>query len=1367
MPRLSLNKIFNKLREEVDNTPISRVKARASFVTEDPKRKVKNELQLPSILKPVEEISKNERFSSKNRPIPSGEIQEFVSEEFTTSRAVQVEEYVDILESSIDFTLNVVDEISVETPDIRNIVYPQELRGGDFLGYDVDFEIKFETLNTSYVEVGVGSTKNVFKTSDGGVKFNVKDDILKHLNLDGTEGIDKIKIPIQLTPFNTKGRKPVEGKTESITILFDKGDLEIPRSTAINRLLDGFINQITEQDFNNSKYLTHLTHFGDGDNKIISNWASDTSDGGLILKLYEPLPPAFQPNQKLWISKLQSQPLIETVTLISTETESVPTLRGPKFDLEADNGIGYQIYDNLLASGSATSTNLVNEYTNTVGIDTTKLSIEYASASVYTFDNFIRFGSAEERIKNFWYKLQLIETYQERLSDLTPAQVQVGVLETEDGYVLITENDIPIELDALVITQQSQVQAQTITDNINSLIRGFDGFEKFLYTSNHDKSYPKTNNVFDATTTQSAQSWYNSSVNEAYLYDKYNVNYLVNNVPEYLREDTENEEYLLFLDMISQHFDTLWVYINGIANSKKVSHTSLDGIPNTLVSHMLESLGWDKKRAYDSQYLWEYSLGLNKDGSEKYDRSLKDANEEIWRRILNNLPYLLKHKGTKRSLKAILASYGIPQSLLTIMEFGGPKDPTQGGTTSFTFEDRTSALKFSGSQYFETYFSNEQDITPNTIEMNLKFDERGNHGLVYLTDNSDIYFKIEANQTTGSRGKVKFSISASGAVQELESSELQLFNDTYKQIVLTRTIENTDEIFDLYVKEAKGDRLRINDVSTLTITSSTEWDAGDVIKVGGSGSSGLVGSIDEFRLWSTPLNSSVITNHAKIPDAINGNHYSASSTELLLRHDFEYPKNRNSGDSPEILNVAIFQDYVDGNGNSVTQSLAIGFGDLQTYPYSHEMYERSVTAQVPSMGFSVADKIRFEDQTLVGNLSHKVRATKKSFDQAPIDSPKLGLFFSPTKELNMDILKSFGNFNIDNYIGDPRDEYNDKYGELDTLREYYFERINLNVQEYIQLVRGIDKSLFDVLADLVPARAKVAKGLLIEPHILERSKHKWTRPESEKGDYETEISVDDNNEIELTYDSHEVDLDIDDSVTFEPSYDTLDAEITDTDDITLVSEYLKYEGNIDENTEATLESEYPTYEASVDASITAELAGLANVFDFTFVGQDDGGFGLYGEDSHGIVTELDLRGNLLVNRQQIYGVYGTEKLPITIWGDPFNAGAYAPYTDYRIVPTFVIAREDYPYNGPNRPRNLPGGKTIDSKEGLNGYFPSHYKFVKNHSEGFERSFFKGSKQTIDTTVDGLSPVETFTTNPNILKVADTGRGSGEPILEVD
>ena len=40
-------------------------------------------------------------------------------------------------------------------------------------------------------------------------------------------------------------------------------------------------------------------------------------------------------------------------------------------------------------------------------------------------------------------------------------------------------------------------------------------------------------------------------------------------------------------------------------------------------------------------------------------------------------------------------------------------------------------------------------------------------------------------------------------------------------------------------------------------------------------------------------------------------------------------------------------------------------------------------------------------------------AGKKGDDQSAIDSDKLGLFFSPMKEINMDILRSLGEFNID------------------------------------------------------------------------------------------------------------------------------------------------------------------------------------------------------------------------------------------------------------------------------------------------------------------------------------------------------------------
>ena len=49
----------------------------------------------------------------------------------------------------------------------------------------------------------------------------------------------------------------------------------------------------------------------------------------------------------------------------------------------------------------------------------------------------------------------------------------------------------------------------------------------------------------------------------------------------------------------------------------------------------------------------------------------------------------------------------------------------------------------------------------------------------------------------------------------------------------------------------------------------------------------------------------------------------------------------------------------------------------------------------------------------------------------------------------------------------------------------------------------------------------------------------------------------------------------------------------------------------------------------------------------------------------------------------------------------------------------------------------------------------------------ENSFFNGCKQTQVTTIDGGPTFETFVTNPNTLKVSDSGRGSGEPILDVE
>ena len=1311
-------------------------------------------------------------------------------------------ETTNIFDRVIGLTINVVDEVSVKVPDIRSITYPKLVKGADFIGYDVDFKISFESLHASYIKLFIGNSTDFIRVSPNDsrqdftknkanpnipnlpyitrnksvVALNVKE-LIERYNVELFDEGDKVKIPIRLIPVNEEGREVVEGKVERIPIIFDKGDFNIPRKVAINRLAEGFITQFSNCEFDESNYLTNLLHLGDGNNQVITTWVG--SENSLILKLYEPLPANITTNQKVWITKIQSKPIIDTINLVGDGDLLCPPLQGPNFSLEVDNGIGYQVYGDLLASGSATNTSLIQKYITNTGIDTDKLNIQYAIGSDFNFDNFVHFGSAEERIKNFWYKVELLESYQAKYIQLTTTEIELGFILAEgvgqNGYVIVNESNDNLQLDGSTISAVTAVESTKQLDNINNLIGSFDGFENYLYTSTSDIGYPKNGSSIRASSDSLSLAWYNSAVTDASLFDKNNVDYLNNNLPEFIKEDFQNEDFMLFMDMLGHHFDVIWVYINGLNNLRKPEHKSDLGFSNDLVYSLLESLGWEGKKAYDSQNLWEYALGQYKDGTQKYSRSLKDANEEVWRRVINNLPYLLKHKGTSRSLKALMACYGVPQSLLTIMEFGGPTDPTDGGTQPFTFEDRTSALVFAGSQNITLPWNetalNASSSSIETIEMNLRLDSAEDKTLFHgVLGSGTKYFELEAIQTTGSFGKLKFSVSSSSDVYSLESSERKLFDSKYKTIAVTQTTTGGSSLLNLYLKESLDDRLIINDKTSLTINASILWDTSDTLLIADSSNI----TLDEFRVWKDALDDNIITTHTKQPDSIVGNHYTASSEDLLVRYDFEYPQNRFQSSS--LKNVAISGEY-----GAPTASLN-NFSNQTTYPYNHEVYERSVTAQVPSLGFNQADKIRFESQTLVSDLSYKVRATKKSLDSAPVDSSRLGLFFSPIKELNMDIIKSLGNFNIDNYIGAPADEYKDEYTELTDIRNYYFKRLNRDIYEYIRLIRYIDKSLFDVLEDLVPARAKVSKGLLIEPHYLERSKTKWKKPTSELesgnviGEYQSNVivaSIEEKKDVYLESENNQFKANIDgqSDTKLSHQYDNYDANVDGDTDINLVSTNPQYDSIIDVEDDTKLVGNYPTYitEIVVPDGSKADAFVVENTFQQ--IGMDpnslsNAGFGLYAPTSAtASVDTIDIKGNITSSRKLIFKTKEQYIEKISVQTKGYPATSNNEQVDYELQDVIKYR---------NKVTILPIGSTPPSVGNdvtevipLNGYFPTHYRYKNNLSKGLQDSFFEGSKQTTATTPDGLGPVETFSTNPNILRVADTGRGSGEPILEVD
>jgi hypothetical protein len=1277
----------------------------------------------------------------------------------------------------IETTITVVDEQYVGVPDIRNITYPSELYGPDFVGLDVNFEISYESVNTDYVNLYVeNSTNFIQEKANGKISLNFKN-LIESNNIQLAEDDNFINLTLKLVPYNISGLEAVEGKTELIHIKFHKSDFTIPRSVAVNRISDAFLSQFDESVFDDStsKYLNHYLHLGNGNNKIVTTWTG--SNNSLILKLYEPIPTTVQPNDLVWISKLVSNPIIEKVSLTSLVNTECPPLKGPNFSLGQDsNQIGYKIYDELVASGSNTSNQLVNRYVESLGIDTTKLGIQYVSGSEYIWKNFVHFSSAEERVNNFVYKVDLINSYVQKYNDLTASGSNSNTNYTGSQY--------------------SISDAYSTLNKINNLVNGFDGFENYLYSVSSSLAYPKqvgyniitntVSNVLTETNSIPATFWYDSIIKSAIKYDKFNPNYLTNNVPKYVKEDTTNSEFVTFLDMVGQHFDIVWSYINGLKNKKVLEQKQVSGVSDEFINELLKSFGWDTKKAFNSQFLWEYAFGTYKDGTQKYGMSLESANNEVWRRILNNLPYLLKHKGTARSMKAIMACYGVPQSMLTIMEFGGPQDPVEGGITQFTFEDRTAAISLDKNSSVAIPWK----VVPSTIEYPSTIEFRFKPSTIptKATLVSGSEWTLDLIQTTGSFGRLELNFGGNdststyfetgglyypyitstieyvyGPDYKTGSLEFPISTEYYSNVAINRhNSPGTGSWYEVWLGTSDGHRM-ITSVSMSIVYNDNQWESGSQILIGGEG---YTGDIDEFRLWKVPLQRSKFDNHTRFPDAINGNSYTASTSDLLYRLDFEYPKDRTADNN--IKNVSISTQY------SEPYAFAQNFYSASSYPYQYTPYDRTVTADVPSIGFGYGNKIRFEDQTLVGDLSYKARATKKAFDRAPVDSNRLGLFFSPIKELNMDILKAFGDFNIDNYIGDPGDEYKTTYSELDTLRHYYFERLDRNINEYIQLVKYIDKSLFDVLHDMAPARAKVSKGLLIEPHFLERSKTQWKPLIAEHEDFETSIDTHENYDLNAEVNNLDINLDAQEVAVFDFDYNNLQTEIIADETYNLSAKPAYYNGEIYGGLTASLIADVPMYDVSIQIPSGSTITGEVDSFKSQQIGMDKNslsnlGYGLYAEKGNGIVKNYDGvfgSNSLTGSRSSIFLVKEkyTKNVYTQTGGYPTNGAMPGDKVVYKNIPNtyYKYVVSVLPFSG-----SVSLGNNVIGVTALNGYFPTHYKYVNNLSEGLHRSFHKGSQQSVTTTPDGLSPVETFTTNPNILRVAKTGRGSGEPILEVD
>ena len=838
------------------------------------------------------------------------------------------------------------------------------------------------------------------------------------------------------------------------------------RLRAISDSNPNFLSQITKyiNTVNHTKstyFETYLLNFSRNQTVMFVN--SVVIGDYLYVKLSEPLPDTYKVDFKCWVVKELKSPYIDTVALAVNEIQQqFKTLANPNwyanssFNVSSETNL--KTWNDLLGSSIQTSQQIVDSYFSG-SLSGMKLNIDYSD-----FNNFIFYSSATERVENFRYKLELLEFYSS----------QSLIISGISGSVATT-NAADYEL------------------NKTNLISGFDTFEQFLYYESSSKltTYdiqPESSNVTQITgsyivpapkvnstqpyslysvNSNEFKSWYDLLYTNANTYDTYNNNILTKAIPEFIRYDEGNEQLSIFVNMLGHHYDILYTYINHMTQINKRAENPKLGMPNELLYSVAKQFGWNLTDGNQYQELWQYVLGTDEVGTPTTGSNSvnstslagKDMTYTVWRRIVNNLPLLLKSKGTKRSVQALLSCYGIPNSMISINEYGGPRIDRAPIYEKLNFDYALDLITNSAGLVTTNY---SQSI--NSVEVRFRTDNVVTNPTMPSTMN---LFSIGNNHVT-----LDYTRGTLGTIQinGTSSADIEMFDGGW----LTAMLRTTGSNLQVVAKRSKYGKL-VAAVSASAI-STIAYSGSVVFGSTSTGASRLKGELQEFRLWSSSLGDSAFNNHVKAPAAYDGNidAYSELSYRLPLTQKINHTLTSSlSGVEPYPSNIS---------SSFTSWSTATPYDSIEeTYYYD------SI-----SVGAGTYDdnKIRIEQNELVGTLDVKTRAERSQFDKAPLDSKKLGVYFSPQTMIDEDIIAQLGFTSLDEYIGDPYAVEPDSYPKLIQAAYSYCKKYETrnDINAYIKIFTLFDLSFFRQLEQLLPARTHKITGIVIQPNLLERNK---------------------------------------------------------------------------------------------------------------------------------------------------------------------------------------------------------------------------------------------------------------------------------------
>ena len=879
-------------------------------------------------------------------------------------------------------------------------------------------------------------------------------------------------------------------------------------------------------------FVDFYLNFGSNDLIIANNIQLEnatTNDPTILIKLYEPLPAQFGLKNELWVVTTLNEPEAFNVNFPPQPIEFVDftQIAGPNYNIpikdQVNNSTQNLSYNDLISSNSTSSLDQLNSL-----MDSSSLSI---SVDYTEFSDFIHFSSAQTRLENFYYKVKLIEGYSASIANLTNVT-------------------------------SSTTSTTLLQGKISEITKNFDRYEYFLYyDSGSTYSWPKTTTkppyLLATTGSTSVLNWF-GSVNEqssnygglilsASDYDNANQDELKKAIPEYLREDSSNQPYDLFIDMVAQYYDNVWLYTKDVTQKYNADNRLDFGVSKDLVSDAIKDFG---VKLYQNNFskddLYTAFLGLTPNGALfpfpeitsslpapsgfEYVNTLisasndiiplDDVNKSLYKRIYHNIPYLLKSKGTIAGVRALITSYGIPDTILRISEFGG-KDKVDANDYDYYFNKFNYAYNSTGSNYILTKWGlrsewNSPNNIPSTVQFRFKAEDSPPTSLTQSlwslhqtglpTLQTELFLEYTGSGlTSGSySGSIKDPyyqyanlkfVPDTTTPSNSASIYLPFFNGDWWSVMITSGSSNGYEIYTGNKIYNGNDGTSIGYYDSSSILSSGNWNSSirtSRFTYTTTNYPGLSGSIQEIRYYTPVISESVFKDYIMNPLSIEGNSINSSPNELAFRAALgsELDTTTTTSIHPKVTGSWIItQSFSTGNTSDYTLS------GTTTYRTNTEYY---FLDQFPAgIKNRITDKIRYEDNVIPSGdtLSAFRRVTQATEASASYTENinYLEVAFSPQNEINDDIVSQLGYFTIGDYIGDPRQRSSslDYYPDLNNLSKEYFEKYikNYDLVDFVRLIKFFDNSLFAMIKDFIPARTSLASGIVIKQHLLERNKY--------------------------------------------------------------------------------------------------------------------------------------------------------------------------------------------------------------------------------------------------------------------------------------